>query len=279
MEKGFLVNDYELIDSGNDKKLERFGSIIIERPCFSAPWEPLLKEAWQKKDLTFFRDGAKKESWAYSNKKIPNSWEIEHGSVKLKVSPTDFGHLGIFPEHKVVCEKLSKKELENKTILNLFAYTGFVSIYCAINGANVVHLDASKPSVLWAQENARLNGSNLPIRYIVDDAIQFIKREIRRKKIYDGIILDPPTYGRGPKGQVFKIEKEFSYLMNQIHLLLNKKSSFLCLSSHTPGYLPSTLQAMIEQDNKGGTTEADEMRLISKKGKSVSVGCYALWKK
>lgn len=271
------MNDYELLDTGWEKKWERFGPYIIQRPCFAAPWRPQLSDAKKKVDLAFSRDG--KEKWTIHTRSLPESWVIEHSGVKLQISPTDFGHLGIFPEHQIVCKELEELDLENKNILNLFAYTGLVSIYCALKGASVIHLDASKPAVLWAQKNAALNGKNLKIRYIIDDVIKFLQREVRRKNYYDGIILDPPTYGRGPKGEVFKIEKEFVPLMQLVKELLGDKGSFLFLSSHTPGYLPSTLKTMVWDVTTGGEIKADEMALFSKNGKNVSLGCYALWKK
>jgi len=272
------MNDYQLIDSGEEQKLERFGPYVIQRPCFSAPWKPLLKKPWNLVDAAFSRSTDKKEKWS-SKKSLPKSWVIDHVGVKMKISPTDFGHLGIFPEHSIVCDQLDKMNLKGKKVLNLFAYTGLVSIYSALKSATVTHLDASKPAVQWAKENAQLNGKELSIRYITDDVMQFLKRENRRNSVYDGIILDPPSFGRGPKGQVFKIEKEFSPLMELLRPLLAKKDSFVVLSSHTPGYMPSTLTTMLEELSPKADIEDYEMKIESEKGRSVSVGCYAVWKR
>lgn len=266
------MDEYELIDSGDGQKIEKFGSYIIQRPCLSAPWSLKVKI---KPDATFTREP--KGKWQFV-KRVPSSWIISYKKLKMKISPTDFGHLGIFPEHQMLFDELESIDLKGKKILNLFAYTGFASIQFALKGAEVVHLDASKPAVLWAKENAALNGDNLSIRFIIDDVLQFLKKEIRRKNTYDGIILDPPSFGRGPKGQLFKIEKDFIELMRLVKGVLSKGASFVALSSHTPGFLPTTLKNMLEEIGLKNAS-VDEMVITSKKGRSISVGCLAIWKK
>lgn len=267
------MEGYELLDSGDLTKMERFGSVILKRPCLSAPWALKTKE---KADGTFTRDP--KGKWTLA-KKIPRSWIISHDQVKMKLEPTDFGHLGIFPEHKIITDQLKTLDLEGKKILNLFAYTGYGSIFCALKKALVTHVDASKPSTLWAKENASLNGKDLSIRFIVDDVLKFLKREVRRGSSYDGIILDPPSFGRGPKGELFKIENDFVEMMRLIRDVFSEKGLFIALSCHTPGYLPSTLKTMLLEMQLHNNIQTDEMVLESKKGKDIAVGCYALWKR
>jgi len=267
------MEDYELLDSGDQKKIERFGSIILERPCLFAPWDLKTKN---RVDGIFTREP--KGKWTFL-KKVPSSWVISHFGIKMKLIPTDFGHLGLFSEHKMICDKLSPLNLEGKKILNLFAYTGYGSIFCALKKAIVTHVDASKPSTLWAKENASLNGKDLSIRFIVDDVLKFLKREARRGNRYDGIILDPPSFGRGPKGEVFKIEDDFVEMMRLLREVFSKEGLFIALSCHTPGYLPSTLQTMFSEMGLSKNIEAGEMVIESEKGKSIAVGCYALWKR
>jgi len=264
------MDDYELIDSGDLTKIERFGPVVLQRPCLSAPWSLNSR----KVDGTFTREP--KGKWSLS-KKVPRYWIISHNGVKMKIMPTDFGHLGIFPEHKIITDQLADLDLEGKKILNLFAYTGYGSIFCALKKALVTHVDASKPSTLWAKENASLNGKDLSIRFIVDDVLKFLKREARRGNKYDGIILDPPSFGRGPKGEVFKIEKDFVQMLRVLKEIFSKEGLFIALSCHTPGYLPSTIKTMFLEMGFKDNIQADEMVLEAKKG--IAVGCYALWKR
>ncbi|HSX12529.1 MAG TPA: class I SAM-dependent methyltransferase, partial [Rhabdochlamydiaceae bacterium] len=200
---------YSLLDSGNQQKLEKFGDFLIVRPCAQALWEPKLKEeVWAGADAHFSRDGGNR--WTLK-RALPHSWQVELKGLLFKISPTDFGHLGIFPEHHLLWQWAAKqiRKEESPQILNLFAYSGGATLALAKAGAQVCHLDASEKMVKWARENARLNQlDEAPIRWIVDDALKFLKRELKRGKRYDGIILDPPSFGRGNKGEVFKIEHD-----------------------------------------------------------------------
>lgn len=228
--------DYQLLDSGDGHKLEKIGPYTIIRPAPSAVWKPVLKN-W-KADAVFIRD----KGWTFKNK-LPPSWVINIENIQLKIECTDFGHLGVFPEHSFLWEK--PKKLKGLNILNLFAYTGAASIFFAKNGAKVCHVDSSRPAVLWAKENSKLNGVE-NIRWIIDDAQKFLKREIKRKK-YDGIVLDPPTFGRGARGEIFKIERDIFPILSMCKELLVEKPSFLILSSHSPNFSKTTLKNLLEQ--------------------------------
>ncbi len=269
---------YKFLDSGNQKKLEQFGSYVISRPCSQAVWQPTLnKNIWQKADLVFTREG--KSNWSFK-KKVPNCWEIQINDHIFKVMLSDFGHLGIFPEHEQIYSFVEKKVKNKKNLnfLNLFAYTGAATIALAKTKAKVCHLDASKPMTRWAQENAKLNNlENAPIRYIADDVIRFLKREVRRNSKYDGIILDPPTFGRGPKGEVFKIEKDITILLDLCKSLLSKNALFLILSCHTPGFTPTTLSNLLKQNMKKGKITSGEILLKPKSGFNLPMGHFARW--
>ena len=247
-----MATAYELIDSGNEKKYERFGAYRIVRPCPQALWRPQKK--WEC-DAEFTRA----DGWKGS---LPTSWEIPIADVRMKLSPTDFGHLGLFPEHAIHIEWLKKQK--PKQVLNLFAYSGLLSLALA-RDAQVCHLDASKGMIQWGKENAALNGID-SIRWIVDDAIKFLKREVKRGQQYDMIILDPPTFGRGSKGEVFKIERDIVPLLDLCHQLA---PSSILLSCHTPGVTPRVLVKLLY------TKDAGEALL----GGDIPCGAYARWVK
>ncbi|MDN3504415.1 MAG: class I SAM-dependent methyltransferase [Rhabdochlamydiaceae bacterium] len=271
-----MDNDYELIDSGNEKKLERFGPHIMERPCFQAIWQPSKNEkVWNKAQYIFSREG--RNLW----KKRGNDdvWEIDFEGMKLKLSPTDFGHLGLFPEHKMLWKWMQTqigKLTGEVNVLNLFAYTGCATLAAAQKGAKVCHVDASKKSVAWAKENAALNGlEKHPIRWIVDDALKFMKREAKRENHYEGIILDPPSFGRGAQGQLFKIEEHLMEMLSVAADLLKKKGKFLILSCHTPGISPLVLKRVVEQIWPGKKLSSGEMIVDGEN--ELPCGSYVRW--
>lgn len=258
---------YELLDSGNGRKLERFGEVVLARPCAQAVWKPTLpRSVWEQANASFDREDGNR--W-HGRAKLPDHWILEDRGMKFHLSTTDFGHLGIFPEQraqwawirKTVAEAIAKRKRE-VTVLNLFAYSGGSTLAAAMGGAKACHLDASRGMVQWASENAALNGLE-GIRWIVDDAHKFMQREIRRGRKYDGIILDPPTFGRGEGGEMYKIERD---LMNTLKLcrdLLTDDPLFILLSSHTPGCTPQVLENVIFQATAGipGNAESGEMLL------------------
>jgi 23S rRNA (cytosine1962-C5)-methyltransferase len=271
--------NYLLIDSGDGQKLEQIGKYRIIRPCPLAIWKSYLpKSTWESADALFSRENR----WTFTTK-IPPSWNIEIENLNLKISFTDFGHLGIFPEHfsliKLLEEKISKKKEPN--ILNLFAYTGTLTLALARKGARVCHLDASVKSVNWAKENSSLNNlTNTPVRYIVDDAMKFVKREVKRRVKYDGIILDPPTFGRGASGQVFKIERDLFPLLSLCKELLSENPLFILLTCHTPGFTPRVLENIFSQvmDFSSSKYFSGELILASSESPfSIPSGSFLIW--
>jgi 23S rRNA (cytosine1962-C5)-methyltransferase len=272
---------YSLVDSGDQQKLERFGDVVLVRPCSQALWRPTLsKGEWAAADAHFSRDGG--NAWAFK-KKLPGSWISEVEGVRFKIAPTDFGHIGVFPEHSLLWEPMReaiRKAEEPPHVLNLFAYSGGATLAAAQAGAKVCHLDASKGMVAWARENAQLNGlSQAPIRWIVDDVFKFLKREIKRRVRYDGIILDPPSFGRGSKGEVFKIERDIHELLELCRELLSEKPLFLLFTTHTPGMTPVVMGHLIAEKMKGtkGRIETGEMLLSSATGVDIPCGSFARW--
>lgn len=258
-------NSYQLLDSGEGQKLERFGPYLLVRPCSQALWRPSLsKGEWQRADGIFSRE--KGQGWTFKGR-APKSWEVVLEGIRFKLAPTDFGHLGLFPEHAQLWGRM--RELlslrPQAFVLNLFAYSGGATLAAAQTGARVCHLDASKGMVTWAKENAELNAlSSAPIRWIVDDAIKFLKREVKRGALYDGILLDPPSFGRGSRQEVFKIERDIHELLDLCTALLSKNPLFLILTTHTPGMTPLVMRHLLEQKmGKKGRIEAGEMVIPS----------------
>ncbi len=249
--------DYELLDSGENMKLERFGKVIISRPETQSVWAKARPEIWKNAHATFtFRD--KKDSWSIK-KEIPEEWVVAWGEVRAQAKLTAFKHTGIFPEQmpnwewidarvKGFVNPSSDEGFTKPFILNLFGYTGMASIVAAQAGAFVTHVDASKQSLDWAHENAQLSALDKEsVRWILDDALSFAKREVRRGAKYDGIILDPPAFGRGAKGEVWKIEEQLPELLDTLNLLLSDKAgSFLLLSGYAAGYSPISFKQVIE---------------------------------
>lgn len=264
------MKDYVLLDSGDGQKWERFGEYILLRPCSQAVWRPMQKI---KPDAAFTRD----ERWAYT-KKLPPSWNTFHGGVLFQTQPTEFGHLGLFPEHADLWEGMRKFIKKGSRVLNLFAYSGGVTMAAAQEGAEVCHLDASKGMVDWARENAKLNLlEKAPIRWIVDDALKFLKREKKRESYYDAIILDPPSFGRGSKGEVFKIEQDILPLLEACSEVLSKKPLFVIFSCHTPGFTPLCMRHLLGQTMPKGEIEVGEMALHSPGTLSIPSGSFARW--
>ncbi len=280
------VNDYRLLDSGNGRKLEQFGDFVLNRPASQAVWKPRLSEqTWSNAHVIVDRDGKRT---LLQRSKIPDSWSTTIEGIAFKLSVTDFGHIGVFPEQRsnwaklqnIISERVSQDYVPN--ILNLFAYSGGSTLACAKAGAKVTHLDASKGMVSWARDNAELNGLNeAPIRWIVDDVIKFCEREQRRGVLYDGIILDPPTYGRGKANEVFKIEEHLPYLLELCDSLLSDKPIFVLLSCHTPGFTPIVLEHLLRQSIslQMGIYLPSEMLLegISDQVLSLPNGTQCLW--
>lgn len=278
---------YSLLDSGEGLKLEQVGPYRLIRPASQAVWKKQQHTSlWQEADATFIRS-SEGNRWQWHHKPLPAEWEAEHAGLVFKVEPTDFGHLGLFPEHACLWPLLTKclQAAEHQPrLLNLFAYTGGASLIAAQANSSVCHLDASKAAVAWARENARLNGlADVPIRWIVDDVHKFLERELRRGKKYDAILLDPPTFGRGPKGELFKIEEKLVELLEHTQRLLSDSPLFFALTSHTAHFSARILANLLEQQVASklhtGLLDQGELLLhsIYDNGLSLPCGSYAIW--
>ena len=278
-----MSDDYELIDSGNFRKLERFGPYILARPCAQAVWNHSLSDAsWTSAHASFSRE--EREGWVFRTP-LPSSWKAQIGGVTFTIHPTDFGHLGVFPEQRPFWEKIRTLTSTSKQckVLNLFAYSGGSTLAAAQGGAHVCHLDASKGMVQQARENADSNNlREAPIRWIVEDVMKFLQREIRRGSRYDAIILDPPSFGRGSKGEVFKIEEDILPLLNTCRSCLSEHPLFLLFSGHTPGFTPLTMRYLLEDtlSEFSGTIDYGEMVLSTNNTsqRPVPSGTYAFWR-
>lgn len=261
--------DYKLLDSGHETKLERFGDFTLIRPCPQALWRKSHPDLWKSVDATFTREGG----WHFA-RKLPREWTCRIGGVLCKISPTDFGHVGVFPEHAALWDEL-RPLVRGGQILNLFAYSGGATLGFAQEGARLCHLDASKGMVDWARENAALNNlTAAPIRWIVDDALKFLRREERREVRYDGILLDPPTFGRGAQGEVFKIERDLGPLLELCRSVLSKSPRFLVMSCHTPGMTPMVLRHIAAQLFAGARLEVGEMAIRSEGALEIPSGTF-----
>ncbi|MFU8847918.1 MAG: class I SAM-dependent methyltransferase [Opitutales bacterium] len=278
------MNDYELLDSGHGRKLERFGKVVLDRPCAQAVWAPQNPKLWKQADAFFTR----KQGLEWRGRdQLPESWIAAVNGIKMKLSTTDFGHLGVFPETRAmwdwITETLQAEVPQRKEplhFLNLFAYSGGATMAGAKGGAHCCHVDASKGMVQWARENAKLNElEDHPIRWIVDDVNKFLQREIRRGRRYDAILLDPPSFGRGKGGELYKIEQALLETLDLVKGVLSEKPCFVYLTSHTPGFSPIVLKNLIQQFFQKGQFECGEMLLTGgADAYPVPSGTWARWK-
>jgi 23S rRNA (cytosine1962-C5)-methyltransferase len=243
-------NDYELIDASDGERLERWGDAVLIRPDPQIIWRNSEPSAlWNSADARYIRSSAGGGDWTFY-KQLPESWQISYKNLRFKVKPTGFKHTGLFPEQAVnwdLCSELIRGANRPVRVLNLFAYTGGATLACAEAGAEVCHLDAVKNMVEWASENAKL--SALPssrIRWITDDALKFIAREKRRKSRYDAIILDPPSYGRGTAGEMWRLEDSIHELMENCAEILSDEPLFVLLNSYTTGLSPSVMAYLLK---------------------------------
>ena len=283
------MDDYELLDSGDGRKLERFGRYVLARPCSQALWRPAKSPAdWARADAAFDREDGNR--W-HGRANLPKDWPIETVGLRFKLGGTDFGHLGIFPEQRAqwtwIREEVRRKKDEGRgkdkskgvRVLNLLAYSGGSTLAAAQGGAEVCHLDASKGMVDWARENARLNGlAEHPIRWIVDDAHKFMRREIRRGRKYEAVILDPPTFGRGAGGEMYKIERDLQETLGLVKELLSDRPAFVLFSSHTPGLSEVVAKNVLGQLFPSARLESGEMLLEGRALPCPSgIYCRAVW--
>jgi len=277
-------DDYELIDADSGERLERWGNIILIRPDPQIIWSGDRKNPlWKNAHAVYHRSGSGGGYWE-TLKKVPDVWSIEYGGLTFRLKPMGFKHTGLFPEQAVnwsLAERLIKAENRPLSVLNLFAYTGAASLACLKAGAKVTHVDASKGMVQWAKENAAASGlEKAPVRWLVDDCLKFVKREIRRGNKYDAIIMDP-SYGRGPNGEVWKLEQQLTELLSETGRLLSDNAVFFFLNSYTGGLSPTILNYMVSRyvsKNKGGRVYTDEIGLyITDKGISLPAGNTTIW--
>ncbi len=278
-------NDYELIDSSDGERLERWGDIILVRPDPQVIWKtPRENPLWNRYDARYSRSSSGGGSWN-TRKKLPDSWKIKYRDLTFNVKPMGFKHTGVFPEQAVnwdCTREIIKKAGRRVKVLNLFAYTGGATIACLAENAAVVHVDASKGMVAWAKENAASSGvADREVRWIVDDCIKFVQREIRRGNKYDIIIMDPPSYGRGPNGEVWKLENEVYGLVELCAQLLSEDSLMFLINSYTTGLSPSVMKYILSSvvsGRFGGRVECDEIGLpVSKNGEALPCGASAFW--
>lgn len=261
--------DYMLIDASDGQKLEKWGDYYLVRPDPQAIWQCRTeKKLWTSADAVYHRSKSGGGAWQYRTR-LPKSWQIKYKDLIFNVKPMGFKHTGIFPEQAAnwdfISEKITSAKRDIK-VLNLFAYTGGATIAAAHAGASVVHVDAAKGMVSWAKENAHSSGLlNAPIRYIVDDCVKFVQREIRRSNKYDAIIMDPPTYGRGPKGELWRFEDEFYSLAGLCAELLSDNPLFVIVNSYTTGISHNVVANVLNfiiKSKYGGNITSDELCLM-----------------
>lgn len=281
--------DYELIDSSAGEKLERWGEIFLIRPDPQIIWNTeRANPLWKKADARYLRSSKGGGTWEY-RRRFEDTWSIGYEDLRFKIQPTGFKHTGLFPEQavnwklfrKLIADR-QKNDGEKIRVLNLFAYTGGATLACAAAGAEVCHVDASKGMVAWARENAALSGlAEKPVRWIVDDCEKFVLREIKRGKRYDAIIMDPPSYGRGPNGEVWKLEEQIYHLLEVCSQVLSDKPLFFVLNSYTTGLSPAVMEYLLGVTvgtRYSGALSSDEIGLrVTETGNCLPCGSTALW--
>ena len=277
--------DYEIIDTSGGEKLERWGDVLLIRPDPQIIWNtPKVHPLWKKADARYIRSSTGGGSW--QNRSLEKEkWQIRYGQLTFQVSPTGFKHTGLFPEQAVNWDFMGKKIREAGRpikVLNLFAYTGAATLACAAAGAAVCHVDASKGMVAWARENAALSGLvDKPIRWIVDDCKKFVEREIRRGNRYDGILMDPPSYGRGPGGEVWKLEEQIYDLLLLTSRVLSDNAIFFLLNSYTTGLPASVMEYLlgvtVGRCRSGGVWASEIGLPVTASGFSLPCGSTAVW--
>ena len=260
--------DFRVLDAGGGMKLERWGEITLLRPDPQAVWPMGKADA----DAVYHRSSSGGGHWEFS-RQLPESWTITYGELRFVVRPTGFKHTGLFPEQAVNWDFMRGRIAGHKgraRVLNLFAYTGGATCACAAAGAEVAHVDAAKGMVAWARQNAAESGlASAPIRYLVDDCVKFVKRELRRGSRYDGILMDPPSYGRGPDGEMWKIEDSLFSLVADCAQLLSDDPAFFLINSYTTGLAPSVLSDVLSVALPKGNVESGEVGLPIRRGNLV----------
>lgn len=279
--------DYELIDASGGERLERWGDIILIRPDPQIIWDtPRVNPLWKQAHARYQRSNSGGGQWQIY-KKLPNQWSINYDELVFNIKPMGFKHTGVFPEQAVNWDFVSKKitkENRQLNVLNLFGYTGCATLACMKAGAKVCHVDASKGMVQWARENAVSSSiADKPVRWLVDDCIKFVQREQRRGNKYDGIIMDPPSYGRGPGGEVWKLEEQLFSLVELCDSILSDNAAFFILNSYTTGLSPAVMEYLLSvvlKSKRGGKVSCDEIGLRATQTNLVlPCGSTAIWEK
>ena len=276
--------DYELIDCSSGEKLERWGDQLLVRPDPQAIWNtPRVHRGWRENAGRYARSSTGGGAW--QNRSMPERWQVRYGDLTFNVKPMNFKHTGLFPEQAVNWDWARERIAaagRPVSVLNLFAYTGAATVACAGAGASVCHVDAARGMVQWARENAKSSGlENAPVRWIVDDCAKFVEREIRRGRRYDALIMDPPSYGRGPTGEVWKLEENLYPFLELVAGVLSDQPLFVILNSYTTGLAPSVLTYLLESviaRRFGGRTESGELGLpVTESGLCLPCGATGRW--
>ena len=279
--------DYEILDMANGEKLERWKDVVLVRPDPQIIWnKKTYPQKWKEVNATYNRSKTGGGSWSY-NKKMPESWKIKYKDLTFNIKPMGFKHTGLFPEQAVnwdwMINKIKSEKREIK-VLNLFAYTGGATVACLYAGASVCHVDSSKGMVAWAKENVTSSGlEKRPVRYIVDDVVKFVNREIRRENKYDAIIMDPPSYGRGTNGEVWQFEENIYPLVELCTKVLSDNPLFFLINSYTTGISSKVLENILKLNinpKLKGQFEAGEIGLpMTNSGLVLPCGIYGRWEK
>ena len=275
------LDDYELLDSGHGRKLERFGAMTVVRPEEQAIWSPRLSAVdWERADATFTGNTDEEGAGRWKRRDgLPDAWTCRHGRLRFSCRFTSFRHVGAFPEQEAhwryLRERLAGRQ--RPALLNLFGYTGLASLVAAEAGAEVTHVDASKKAIAWARENQELSGLiDRPIRWIADDAMKFVARDVRRGRRYDGILLDPPKYGRGTNGEVWDLFADLPEMLRQCRALLKPEGGFLILTAYAIRASFLSLERLTAEV-MGGTVEAGELALREKGGGLLATSMFCRW--
>lgn len=275
-----MHNEYELLDSGEGQKLERFGAVILSRPCGQASWEKQKPEIWASAVASF---GREREWQTHGAEELPSSWVVTINDITMKLELTPAGHLGVFPETRFLWDWITgalwSENSGSTNVLNLFAYSGGATLAAARAGSSVCHVDSSRSVVRRARENAELNGLEAaPIRWIVEDVSTFLDREIRRGRTYDAIMLDPPSFGHGAKGEQYRIDRDLTATLTQCRELLSDEPAFILLTSHTQGVTAGQLESVMGRVLGSGDIVSGDMELTGASGvRPVNAGIWTRW--
>ncbi len=280
-------NDYTILDTSDGEKLEKWGNVSLVRPDPQIIWKTERRHSlWLNADGYYHRSDKGGGQWEF-RKKIPSAWTVSYGALTFNIRPTGFKHTGLFPEQAVNWDFMANKILmadRKISVLNLFAYTGGATLACAEAGADVCHVDASKGMVQWARDNAAISGlSDKPVRWIVDDCEKFVAREIRRGRKYDAVIMDPPSYGRGSNGEIWKLEDSVYDLVKLCRDVLSDNPLFFLINSYTTGLSPSVMGYILGSiltEKFGGSVSFDEIGLpVKSTGMVLPCGSTAIWQR